>query len=255
MTYEGKTRLLFVFILVVLALIALALIIGDDAKAEGIGCSIDGGENVVTFTTDIECDSAWCYFFKYPVVGLWDDVVRVYPIAGDSSSLYGTGLNLDSTGLYWVVTAYYPQGVGTLSLDTSYWLHTAYTWTAPPPSVSAAAAYVTGYLDVTSGEVTVGGALTPRSGAKFTLQLIGEVSLNDSAWAYFPRVQEKWVDTTTGRVTFRLVANTMLYPMGSYYMLSAQVFDGYSMQNSIMRKFVVDTLTDPVNLLRTTQVW
>lgn len=255
MTYEAKTRLVGVFILVVLALIALMLMFGDDAAAVGIYYSMEGGENVVTFTTDIECDSAWCYFFKYPVVGLWDDLVHIYPVAGDSSNLYGTGLTLDSTGLYLVVTAYYPQGVVTPLADSSYWLHTAYTWTATPPTASATAAYVTGYLDVTSGEVTVGGALTPRSGAKFTLQLIGEVSLNDSSWAYFPKVQENWVDTTTGRVTFRLVANTMLYPVGSYYILTAQVFDGYSMQNSILRKFIVDTLTDPVNILRTTQVW
>jgi hypothetical protein len=117
------------------------------------------------------------------------------------------------------------------------------------------AGYVMAYINLSSGVFDSYGEMVPRADTKLTLQLIGESNLHDTLWAYFPKVQEKYPDAVTGEAIFKVKPNSLLSPAGSYYVLSATSFDGYSTSTSIIRKFVVDTLTDPINVLNTTEVW
>lgn len=118
-----------------------------------------------------------------------------------------------------------------------------------------AAGYVVGVLNVGSGIPNAYGQMMPRTGAKMTLQLIGEQNLHDTTWAYFPRVQEDYPDSTTGEVSFYMIPNSLLTPAGSYYILTASVHDGHSSMDAIVRKFVVDTSSTAINILNTTEVW
>ncbi len=117
------------------------------------------------------------------------------------------------------------------------------------PTAAPSVEYVTVFLNVGSGVVdSASGAMLPRDRAEITLTLVGEPRLNDGSWSYIPKVQKKKPDVD-GQVQFQVPANTALSPAGSYYVLTYEVRDRRSSSTGEIRRFVVDTLTDPINIL------
>ena len=118
------------------------------------------------------------------------------------------------------------------------------------PAAAAGANYVTIYLDAVTGMVDSStGAVIARDRLQFFLSLVGEPGLqSDSDHVIVPKTKKKR-PTSTGRVSFTVMANTGLTPAGSYYSLYYKALDGSSNFSGYTRKFVVDTLTDPINIL------
>ncbi len=111
------------------------------------------------------------------------------------------------------------------------------------------------FIDLGSGIIdSVSGLMIPRSNIQLTLTLVGAVSLNDGTWAFIPEVH-KARPSTAGRATFRVIANSVLTPTGSYYVLTYRAFDGRSSFIGQIKKFYLDTTTDPINILDATELY
>lgn len=123
------------------------------------------------------------------------------------------------------------------------------------PAAAAGVNWVAAYIDIGSGIIdSATGLMIPRTGLRWSLTLVGEPTLNDGTWAYAPKVYQKQPDSD-GRTIFYVPANTPLTPAGSYYILTYTAWDGSSLRTSEIRKFILDTIPDPVNILNTTKVW
>ena len=122
------------------------------------------------------------------------------------------------------------------------------------PAAAIAVNYVTAYVDLGAGFIdSVSGAMTPRTKVKIACNLLGGRNITGSTWALVPKTQKKKPDAN-GRVQFFLPANTVIEPAGSYYELTWEARDGADLLTGTIRKFIVDTLPDPINILEATEV-
>lgn len=121
------------------------------------------------------------------------------------------------------------------------------------PAAAPDSFMVAAYIDVGSGMVdSTTGNMIPRTDIVLNLNLIGESSLNDGSWAIIPMEHGK-SPNADGRVTYWIPATLTMNPPGSYYELSYRSRDGYSISSGIIRKFILDTIPDPINILNTTE--
>lgn len=121
------------------------------------------------------------------------------------------------------------------------------------PAAAPGAHYVTIYLDVATGMVdSTTGDVIPRDRLVFYLSLVGESGLNNDDWVIAPKTERKRPNSS-GRVSFTVMANTPLTPAGSYYSLFYRALDSRSLFRGHTRAFIVDTLTDPINILDCTE--
>lgn len=105
------------------------------------------------------------------------------------------------------------------------------------------------YADFGSSEGdTTYGLPVPREGKAY-LMLSGEGRYyHDGSWILIPRQHEAPI-SDEGRAVFLVVPNTLITPAGTCYELSIQPRDGRSRGRSVVARFVVDTLVDPVNFI------
>jgi hypothetical protein len=139
---------MFVVLILFVLLIGWAIVLVDDAKADGVGSSRDGWEGPVSFTTDILCDSG---LFIWRFGTLNRDTVRLYPTRDtgthyDSSLLSGTGLSLDSIGDYGVLEYFWPKGSAVAILGLGEWHHEGPGRIAPASPSGSYICRVYGYL-------------------------------------------------------------------------------------------------------------
>lgn len=128
-------------------------------------------------------------------------------------------------------------------------------WKMADPSAAAGVSYVTAYFDVGAAYIDSGtGLMATREQVDIYCELIGGKYLMGTTWALLPQIPPKRPDTS-GRVRFFLPANGEIMPAGSYYQLSWRARDGYSMYGDVLRKFIVDTLPDPINIWEATEVY
>ena len=205
MTTEAKNRLLFIVLIVLAVLIGWAIMYVDDAGAEGLYYSWEGTENVVTFETDIECDSAMC-FFGYPDLTNLYDTVTLYPISNDSGLLYGTGLRLDSLGVHDVLILFWPQGAAAIACkyDTAFWYHSTvdvYPTLAAPLVGKACAVAV--YVRDNAGNFASGVTVTAY---------VGGTNLADSSGAAITNTVQRGRTDANGRVVFTCMWSSYIVP-------------------------------------------
>lgn len=121
------------------------------------------------------------------------------------------------------------------------------------PAQSATTCAVTAYLDgAAGGKVdSVTGFFVPilKGDIEWRVNLVGSEGLTDSSYAFLPREVVASPDST-GRVTFHLMANSCLYPKGSYYEISWKGKGRFSMFGSTYKRFQLDDTDDPVNIAR-----
>ncbi len=123
------------------------------------------------------------------------------------------------------------------------------------PATPSATGYVSIYVDVASVLIdSTSGDWIPRSKIRLTLNLIGGNSLTNGSLFLFPVSEEKAPDAS-GRVTFQRPGNETVSPLGSYYELSFRTYDLRNRRSGIMRRFIVDTLTNPINIINTMEVY
>jgi len=110
----------------------------------------------------------------------------------------------------------------------------------------AIADYVRVYFDVTSGVVS-GGALEPRANIEFQLKLIGGPPMSYGGWGIIPKLWK--ARPVGGRVTFDVPPTTLVNPDGAYYLLTYTARVGPYPIRGTVKRFYVDTLVDPLNVL------
>jgi len=124
------------------------------------------------------------------------------------------------------------------------------------PAAVAAPAYVVAYIDIMSSSVdSATGQAIPRDKIYTYLDLVAEggTVLNDGSSAYVPK-RERKRPNSDGRVNYVVPANSALTPVGSYYVLSFEAWDGQTLTKGILKRFTLDTLVDPINILDATEV-
>ena len=121
------------------------------------------------------------------------------------------------------------------------------------PLPSTTAAYVTAYIDASTGAVS-GGSMVPRTDVVMYLQLIGEGVMISGSWIILQTRYEGQPDTL-GRTTWSIPANTAMTPAGSYYELWFEGWDGTMTTSGVVKKFVVDSIIDPLDISTATEVW
>jgi hypothetical protein len=151
----------------------------------------------------------------------------------------------------------YTFGMDTLTVDsaTRIGLDTVWGYSHAVPAASPTVAYVTGYIDIGTGMVDALGNMIVRKDLTMWVTLVSPTAPRvDSSWQIVPKAYSTKPDTTTGRCTFRLPANTKITPAGTYYELSYQAYGGAPTSSGRLFKFTLDTLPDPINLLTATRV-
>lgn len=124
------------------------------------------------------------------------------------------------------------------------------------PAAVAAPAYVVAYIDIMGSSVdSATGQAIPRDKIYTYLDLVAEggTVLNDGSQAFIPK-RERKKPNSDGRVYYVVPANSALTPVGSYYVLSFEAWDGQTMVEGILKRFTLDTLVDPINILDATEV-
>lgn len=123
------------------------------------------------------------------------------------------------------------------------------------PAAATSPNYVRAYVDVGEGIIdSASGSMIPRNAIQLYLELVGSSTLNDGSWMIVPKRQVKSPDAN-GRVNFIIPANTVLTPEGSYYILSFRAYDGTQQITGELKKFIVDTIPDPLLILDATETW
>ena len=124
----------------------------------------------------------------------------------------------------------------------------------PFPAASASIADVTAYMDLSTGGVS-GGVLIPYyRNIKGKLRLVGESFLRTTTGqAIIPRDYVAEPDAA-GRITFSVPANSVILPAGSYYELYFTGTGSSSIASVPYMKFTLDTIPDPINILKATRV-
>lgn len=115
--------------------------------------------------------------------------------------------------------------------------------------------YVNAYVYIGTPEVdSAAGTVIPRDDLRLFLDLKfpGGHSANDGNWIYTPRQIQARPDAD-GLAQFTIIANTVLSPEGSYYILRYTGRDGRTALSGTIRHFIVDTTSDPVNILDCTE--
>lgn len=123
------------------------------------------------------------------------------------------------------------------------------------PAAVAAPAYVVAYIDIMGSSVdSVTGQAIPRDKIYTYLDLVAEggTVLSDGSQAYIPK-RERKKPNSDGRVNYVVPANSALTPVGSYYVLSFEAWDGQTLTEGILKRFTLDTLVDPINILDATE--
>jgi hypothetical protein len=121
------------------------------------------------------------------------------------------------------------------------------------PLASTTAAYVSVYIDASTGAVS-GGTMVPRTDVVFYLNLMGEGVMISGSWIIL-QTRYEGQPTAGGRTTWIVPANTAMEPAGSYYELWFEGWDGWMMNSGLVKKFVVDTIVDPLDISTATEVW
>lgn len=123
------------------------------------------------------------------------------------------------------------------------------------PAAATSPNYVRAYVDIGEGIIdSASGSMIPRTAIRLYLELVGSPTLNDGSWMIVPRRQVKSPDAN-GRVNFIIPANTVLTPEGSHYILSFRAYDGTQQITGELKKFIVDTIPDPLLILDATETW
>lgn len=127
-------------------------------------------------------------------------------------------------------------------------------WKTTDPAAASTPSYVNVYFDVGAAYIdSTTGLMVTREKVDIYCELIGGKYLTGTTWALLPQIPPKRPDTA-GRVQFLLPANTKIMPAGSYYQLSWRARDGYNILGDVLRKFIIDTLPDPINIWEATEV-
>ncbi|MFQ5453701.1 MAG: hypothetical protein ACE5D6_05895, partial [Candidatus Zixiibacteriota bacterium] len=124
----------------------------------------------------------------------------------------------------------------------------------PLPAAATTPGYVSAYMDIGTGFVdSASGNWVARDQIIMKLNLIGAQYLSCGNLLLVPKEQEKTPDAN-GRVTFRTIANAGCSPLDSYYELSFETRDRRSKMSGVIKTFVLDTLTNPINIINATEV-
>jgi len=172
----------------------------------------------------------------------------------NASGIARVGLDADSvavlaTSPHWT----FPTTWDSITYSSN---HTDTLWGASTePAAAGTVDYVAAYIDVGTGIVDLSGNMIPRTGIELQLQLVGQpyLHLTDHSWVIIPKLSIEYPNPV-GRVTFYVPANTAMSPPGSHYVLTYIATDGYTRSVGQIRKFVLDTIPDPVKIIATTRV-
>lgn len=147
------------------------------------------------------------------------------------------------------LTYYYTSG------DTQtfmWWLPAGYTPAGIPTAGSMD--YVTAYIRVGEGIFdSATGSMIARGRLELQVNLLGGKTFRTTDWAIIPKQYKKKPDDS-GLVRFFLPANTALSPAGSYYELSYKSQNFFSRSYGVIRRFTLDSLPDPQNIMETNEV-
>lgn len=139
-------------------------------------------------------------------------------------------------------------GVSGTSIDTIF--AACYAMPAPAGGVN----YVAAYIDVGTNEIDTTGSIVTRDNMTANAILVGEQGMRiDTTWQIIPSVYTA-KSNGSGRYMFRLPANTVITPAGSYYSIHFTDKRGKTVSSLVIPPFYVDTLVDPLNILTATQV-
>lgn len=123
------------------------------------------------------------------------------------------------------------------------------------PAAATSPNYVRAYVDIGEGIIdSASGSMIPRNAVQLHLELIGHPTLNDGSWMIIPK-RYTATPSTSGRVNFVIPANTVLTPEGSYYVLSFRAYDGTQKMSGELKRFIVDTIPDPLLILDAMETW
>lgn len=123
----------------------------------------------------------------------------------------------------------------------------------PLPTTTAAS--VNAYIDISTGAVdSTTGLMVPRTDLVLYLNLIGQGVMISGSWIIV-QTRYEGQPTAAGRTTWTIPANTALTPAGSYYELWFEGWDGMMMTSGVVKKFVVDSIIDPLDISTATEVW
>ncbi len=113
---------------------------------------------------------------------------------------------------------------------------------------------VTAYLDVGTGKIdSASGGMVPLTNVEYQCILMGGRYMVSGSWLIVPQTYVEY-PSDSGRVIFTLPATTTMTPAGAYYELWYQAGQGRSMTRGKIRKFIVDTIPDPVDIMESTEV-
>ena len=126
-------------------------------------------------------------------------------------------------------------------------------WATPgTPSAPSSLDFVAVYADIGKGQIdSVAGTMFPRTNLKIHLNLIGGPFFT-SDWVVVP---ESYVEkpNSDGRVVFYVPATTILTPSSGYYIMTYTGGRRSQMSGEI-RRFILDTIPDPIDVVNTTPV-
>lgn len=151
----------------------------------------------------------------------------------------------------WTIRTYTPLAQGdTTKIDMAgsdqTVLHDV-TTTALPAAV-ATSDYVLAYADVTRGVIdTLTGLYVAATDMEVKIFLVNGDHFTNNAFIIIPEVYTATPDGN-GRVRFVLPANTKLSPPGSYYEMFFKGFGGRTLGGGLIKRFIVDTIPDPLDI-------
>lgn len=150
----------------------------------------------------------------------------------------------------WTIRSYGIQSGDTTKVDMSasdqVVLHKTKAKVAP--AATATSDWVLAYADVTRGVIdTITGLYVGATDMLVKIFLVNADHFTNNAFIILPDVYEETPDNT-GRVKFVLPANTKLSPPGSYYEMYFTGRRGRTLGGGMIKRFIVDTFPDPLDI-------
>ena len=193
-------------------------------------------------------DSVVIYVYRDTASVPFDTIIaKVFPSAGD----------IEIDNVYWWRIEYNAYWNG---WDTAFQADEIVNFNSPTrndaPAADTALAWVVAYIDIGTGIIdSATGQMIPETEAKLYSNLINNSNFiaRTSDWAILPK-EFKGTPDGNGRVNFRLPANTEIIPSGTYYELRWKAGRGGYARSGLIKRFYLDTLTDPIKILDATEV-
>lgn len=124
----------------------------------------------------------------------------------------------------------------------------------PTPTALPSTHWVTLYVYLgTPGVDSSLSFIVPKTKAELICELIGPHGMTADTVSLIPTEIRRRPDAT-GYVYFNVIANTKISPQGSYYNVYYRSRDGHTSAFGLLKKFVLDTVPDPINITATTEV-